>query len=94
VPTRGYVIHVQAGLIVVDLTAADGIKPGSLLSVRRGGTPLTHPVTREYLGELEDKEIATARVVELRERFSVAEIQETRPGVELQIKDRVVVKQP
>ncbi len=91
---RGYVVHVQAGLIVVDLTSADGIRKGSVLSVRRGRTPLTHPVTREPLGELEEEEVATARVVELRERFSVAEIQEIRPGVELRVKDRVVVSQP
>ncbi len=91
---RGYVIHVQAGLVVVDLTAADGIKKGSLLSVRRGGTPLTHRVTKEYLEQLEENEIATARVIELQPRFSVAEIQEIQAGTEPKVKDRVVVKQP
>lgn len=88
---RGYIVHVQAPLIVVDLTAADGIQKGSLLSVRRERVPLKHPVTGEHLGEM-DEEIGSARVVELRERFSVAEIQETRSGFELRVKDRVAVK--
>lgn len=90
---RGYVVHVREGLIVVDLTAADGIKKGSLLSLRREGVALKHPVTGEHLGQL-DEEIGTARVVDLQERYSVAEVQETRPGIELQVKDRVVVKEP
>lgn len=57
---RGYVVHVREGLIVVDLTAADGIKKGSLLSFRREGVALKHPVTGEHLGQL-DEEIGTAR---------------------------------
>jgi len=48
-------------------------------------------VAGQDLGEM-DEEIGTARVVELRERFTLAEIQETRPGVELKVKDRVVLK--
>ena len=91
VTPRGYIVHIQKRLIVVDLTSADGVKPGSILSLRRERIRLTHPVSGEYLGEL-DEEIGTARVVELRERFTLAEIQETRPGVELKVKDRVVLK--
>ncbi len=91
VTPRGYVIFIQKRLIVVDLTSADGVKKGSILSLRRERVPLTHPVTGEYLGEL-DEEIGTARVVELRERFTVGELQEVRPGYEPRVKDRVVVK--
>lgn len=90
VTPRGYVIYIDAGRIVVDLISLDGVKPGSILSLRREGIPLKHPVTGAYLGEL-DEEIGTARVIELRERFSVAEVQEIRPGFELRLKDRVVV---
>ncbi|MBI2468540.1 MAG: hypothetical protein HYV62_12125 [Candidatus Rokubacteria bacterium] len=93
VPSRGYVVHVREGLIVVDLTAADGIKKGSLLGLRREGVALKHPVTGEHLGEL-DEEIGTARVVEIQDRFSVAEVEGTRPGVEPRVKDRVLVKEP
>ncbi len=92
VTPRGYIVHIDTRVIVVDLTSLEGVKKGSLLSIRRERLPLTHPVTGEYLGEL-DEEIGTARVVELRERFTVAEIEELRPGVELKIKDRVIVKQ-
>jgi hypothetical protein len=91
---RGYVVHVQTGLVVVDLSAADGVRKGSLLSIRRGGVPLVHPVTRQPLGELADEEIGTARVVEVRERFSVAQIESLRSGVEPQVRDRVVITQP
>ena len=77
--------------IVIDLTAADGVQPGSMLSLRRDRIPIVHPVTGEVLGELDD-EVATARVVETRERFSVAEIQSVAAGSQVQVKDRVFVK--
>ncbi len=93
-PLRGYVIHVQAGLVVVDLTSADGVKKGSVLTLYRERVPLTHPVTGQYLGEMGGEEIGTAKVVEVRQRFSVAELQRTRPGLEPKVKDRVVVTQP
>jgi hypothetical protein len=85
---HGYVVHIQARLIVVDLTAADGLRPGARLSIRRAQVSLKHPVTGEALGEL-DEEIGTARVVEVRERFSVAELEEVRPGFEARVQDRV-----
>jgi hypothetical protein len=88
---RGIVVHVDTTRIVVDLTAADGLRPGAVLSLRRDRIPIVHPVTGEVLGELDD-EVATARVVELRERFSVAEIQTVAPGSEVQIRDRVILK--
>ena len=92
VTPRGYIIHIDNHVIVVDLTSVEGVKKGSLLSLRRERLPLTHPITGEYMGEL-DEEIGTARVVELRERFTVAEIEDVKPGVELKVKDRVIVKQ-
>jgi len=48
-------------------------------------------VTGEILGEL-DEEVATARITETREKFSVAEIQSVTPGLAIQIRDRVVAK--
>ena len=90
-PKRGLVVHVDTTRIVVDLTAADGVRPGTVLSLRRDRIPIVHPVTGEVLGELDD-EVATARVVELRERFSVAEIQTVAPGSEIQVRDRVLFK--
>ncbi|HEU4368222.1 MAG TPA: FlgT C-terminal domain-containing protein [Methylomirabilota bacterium] len=90
-PKRGLVVHVDASRIVIDLTSADGVRPGTVLSLRRDRIPIVHPVTGEVLGELDD-EVATARVTETRERFSVAEIQSVAAGAQVQVKDRVVLK--
>jgi hypothetical protein len=91
-PKRGYVVYVDAPpRIVIDLTAVDGLQPGQMLSLRRDRIPIVHPVTGEVLGELDD-EVATARVTETRDRFSVAEIQSVAAGAQVQVKDRVVLK--
>lgn len=88
---RGFVVYVDTTRVVIDLTSADGVKPGSVVSLRRDRVPIVHPVTGEVLGEL-DEEVATARVVELRERFSVAEVQSVAAGSQIQVRDRVVLK--
>jgi len=90
-PKRGLVVYVDTTRIVVDLTAADGMRTGTLMSVRRDAIPIVHPVTGEVLGEL-DQEVATVRVTEVRERFSVGDVQTVAPGARIQIKDRVVPK--
>ena len=88
---RGFVVYVDTTRIVVDLIASDGLRVGSVISLRRDGLPIVHPVTGELLGEL-DEEVGTARISELREKFSVAEIQTVAPGSQVQVKDRVVQK--
>src|SRR5881296_412510 len=90
-PRRGMVVYVDTNRIVTDLTAADGIRPGTLVSLRRDKVPIVHPLTGEVLGEL-DEEIGTARVTETRERFSVAHLEVVASGEQIQIKDRVVPK--
>src|SRR5262250_2197722 len=90
-PKRGFVVYVDTTRIVIDLTAVDGIRAGTLVSLRRDAIPLVHPVTGEVLGEL-DEEVGTARVTEMRERFSVADVQTVAPGARIQVKDRVVPK--
>jgi hypothetical protein len=90
-PKRGLVVYVDAPRIVIDLTTVDGIRPGTVLSLRRDRIPIVHPITGEVLGELDD-EVATARVTETRDRFSVAEIQSVTAGTQVQVKDRVVLK--
>lgn len=91
-PKRGFVVYVDTTRIVIDLTSADGIRTGSLVSLRRADViPLIHPVTGEVLGNL-DEEIGTARVTEMRDRFSVADVQTVAPGARIQVKDRVVPK--
>jgi hypothetical protein len=88
---RGFVVWVDTSRIAIDLTAQDGISPGAVVSLRRDRIPIVHPVTGEMLGEL-DEEVATARVTEIREKFSVAEIQTLAQGAEVRVKDRVVPK--
>ena len=91
VAKRGFVVYVDTARIVVDLNAVDGLRVGSLVSLRRDRIPIVHPVTGELLGEL-DEEVGTARITELRDKFSVAEIQTVAPGSQIQVKDRVVQK--
>jgi hypothetical protein len=88
---QGVVLFVDTNRIAVDLTAADGMRAGMVLSLRRDRIPIVHPVTGEVLGEL-DEEVGTARVTEVRDKFSVAELQSVAPGAAVQIKDRVVAK--
>jgi hypothetical protein len=90
-PKRGYVVWLDTTRIVVDLTGEDGLRPGSLVSLRRDKIPIVHPITGELLGEL-DEEVATARIVETRDKFSVGEIQSVTPGSQVQLRDRVVPK--
>jgi hypothetical protein len=90
-PERGFVVYVDTTRVVIDLTNLDGLRPGSMLSLRRDRIPIVHPVTGELLGEL-DEEVATARVTEIRDRFSVAEVQTVAPGAKVQVRDRVVQK--
>jgi len=89
---RGYVVMVEAGRVVIDLAAKDGIRAGSVVSFRRDKIPIVHPVTGEILGEL-DEELATGKVTEVRDKFSVIEeVQNLAPGAEIKVKDRVVVR--
>lgn len=88
---QGLVLFVDTTRIAVDLTAADGIRPGTVLSLRRDRIPIVHPVTGERLGDL-DEEVAIARVTEVREKFCVAELQSVTAGAAVQVKDRVVAK--
>jgi hypothetical protein len=61
------------------------------VSLRRDRIPIVHPITGELLGEL-DEEVATGKVIEVREKFSVVEIGNTTEAAEIKIRDRVVVR--
>jgi hypothetical protein len=88
---RGYVVFVDTSRVVIDLTARDGAQTGRSVSVRRDKIPIVHPMTGELLGEL-DEELAVGKVTEVREKFSVIEIQSVIPGAEIRVKDRVVLR--
>ena len=89
--TRGYVVFVDTSRVVIDLAAADGVKVGTNVSVRRDKIAIVHPITGEMLGEL-DEEVATGRVVEVRDKFSIVEVQKAATGTQVQVKDRVVLR--
>lgn len=89
--TRGYVVFVDTSRVVIDLAAPDGVKLGTTVSVRRDKIAIVHPITGELLGEL-DEEVATGRVVEVRDKFSVVEVQKAAAGAQVQVKDRVVLR--
>jgi Flagellar assembly protein T, C-terminal domain len=90
-PTRGFVVFVDTSRVVIDLAASDGVKVGSGVSVRRDKVAIVHPITGELLGEL-DEEVATGRVVEVRDKFSVVEVEKAAAGVQVQVKDRAVLR--
>jgi len=90
-PTRGYVVYVDTTRVVIDLAAPDGVKLGSTVSLRRDKITIVHPITGEMLGEL-DEEVASGKVVEVQDKFSVVEIQSLPSGTQIKIKDRVVVR--
>ena len=90
-PTRGYVVYVDTTRFVIDLTGSDGVRPGSIVSVRRDKIPIVHPITGELLGEL-DEEVATGKVSEVRDKFSVVDIENLPAGAQVRVKDRVVVR--
>ena len=89
--TRGYVVFVDTSRVVIDLSAADGVRLGGNVSVRRDKVAIVHPITGELLGEL-DEEIAAGKIVEVRDKFSVVEIQSLPSGAQVKVKDRVVVR--
>ena len=88
---RGYVVFVDTSRIVIDLAAADGVRLGSTVSMRRDKVAIVHPITGELLGEL-DEEVASGKVVEIQDKFSVVELQSLPSGAQVKVKDRVVVR--
>jgi hypothetical protein len=88
---RGFVVFVDTSRVVIDLNGKDGVRPGAQVSVRRDKIAIVHPVTGELLGEL-DEEVATGRVTEVRDKFSVVELSTVATGNQVKVKDRVVIR--
>jgi len=88
---RGFVVFVDTSRVVIDLNGKDGVRPGAQVSVRRDKIAIVHPVTGELLGEL-DEEVATGRVTEVRDKFSVVELSSVASGNQVKVKDRVVIR--
>jgi len=90
-PNRGFVVFVDTSRVVIDLNGKDGVRPGAQVSVRRDKIAIVHPVTGELLGEL-DEEVATGRVTEVRDKFSVVALSTVATGNQVKVKDRVVIR--
>ncbi|MFN3476024.1 MAG: FG-GAP-like repeat-containing protein [Candidatus Methylomirabilales bacterium] len=70
---QGLIVGVEGDRILVDLGARDGVYEGMELQVFREGDEFRHPITGQPLGKM-DKEIGLVRVVEVRDRSSVAQV--------------------
>ena len=84
-PYAHVVVGVEEAQVFTAWSQIDDFPPGP------GSYYRLNPVTGEVLGEL-DEEVATATVVETRDKFSVAEIQTVTPGSEVHVRDRAVPK--
>ncbi len=75
----GFVIEKLDGKVIIDLGKGKAFV-GEIFSVFRKGKEIVHPVTKEVLGTVE-REVGKLRVVEVKERFSIAEVMEDK-GIE------------
>lgn len=87
-PVYGYVVLVRGKRIYTDLTDESGVAVGNTVIIFREGEELKHPVTGAPLGRADD-EIGRARIVELEEKTSVAELTSLKEGEEIRPKDKV-----
>lgn len=70
-PASGVVVAVKGNEVIIDLDAADGLRPGDLVSVLGEGAKLIHPVTGKVIGTLEAPK-AILSVSRVRDGFSHA----------------------
>jgi hypothetical protein len=87
-PVYGYVVYVKGKQVYTDLTEASAVVPGNTVIIFREGEELKHPVTGAPLGRA-DEEVGRARIVEVGEKTSVAEITSVKEGEEVRPKDKV-----
>jgi hypothetical protein len=79
---------VKGKQVYTDLTEASAVVPGNTVIIFREGEELKHPVTGAPLGRA-DEEVGRARIVEVGEKTSVAEITSVKEGEEVRPKDKV-----
>lgn len=84
----GLVIRVEGDLLYLDLGEEQRAAPGMELSVSRLGQEFRNPYTGKVLGVL-DREIAQARIVEVRDKYSVARVVSPRGDLTVREQDRV-----
>ncbi len=87
---EGFIVGVEGTKVLVDLGTRDRVYPGMELQVFREGETYVHPITGQPLGTL-DKDLGMVRIVQVKERSSVAEVIRRAEGIELVPGDRVRV---
>ncbi len=65
--------------LLLDITAEQGAYVGMEMEVFREGKPFKHPTTGEILGRM-DHRVGTVRLVQIQEKFSLAEVIQTKQG--------------
>ncbi len=89
----GYVVLADGKQVYTDLGSETGAAPGDMLIVYREGQELKHPVTGASLGRA-DQEVARARIAEVRDKVTLAEITWAREGEEVHPGDSVKLIRP
>ena len=87
-PSYGYVVLVKGKQVYTDLSAQSGVAVGNTVIIFREGEELKHPVTGASLGRA-DEEVGRARVLEVGEQTSIAELVTVKEGEEVRTKDKV-----
>jgi len=75
---EGMIVEVENEQVLIDRGSAHGVFQGMELEVFREGKEFRHPLTQEVLGRLDD-DLGTIRVLQVRERYSVAAITRRSP---------------
>jgi len=87
-PAYGYVVYVKGKRVYTDLTAETGVAVGNTVIIFREGEELKHPVTGAPLGRA-DEEVGRARIVEVEDKTSIAELTSVKEGEEIHPKDKL-----
>ncbi len=81
-------MRVEGKQVYTDLTAKSGVATGSTVIIFREGEEMKHPKTGASLGRADDL-VAWARILEVREQTSIAEVFEVAEGKEVRAEDKV-----
>ena len=87
---QGSIVAIKGADLYLSIGSRNRVVKGLTIGVFREGKVFKHPITGESLGSLE-KNVAEIKIVEVREKFSIARVTRLAPGSELmpRVKDKV-----
>ena len=87
---EGSIVAIKGADLYLSIGSRNRVVKGLTIGVFRQGKVFKHPITGESLGSLE-KNVAEIKVVDVREKFSIARVVRLAPGGELvpRVKDKV-----